>query len=87
MYCMLIFLIKFLHQISHFQFNPLSPITEDNEYYRKDPKFENEIHCVVFVVDSNSLANNISNAYLKKIREMQNEVRRLRKLLQFSCFY
>lgn len=62
-----------------YQFNPRSPISpEDKIHWRVNPKFEHQTHCLVFVVDANVMHPGIPRPLVKKIREMQDAVKRLR---------
>lgn len=66
------------HVKDGYKFNPRSPISEGDENYRKDPKFENQTHCVVFVVDSQVVHAGIPPAYVAKIAQLQEKIKQLR---------
>ncbi|XP_060575658.1 interferon-induced protein 44-like [Ruditapes philippinarum] len=62
-----------------YTFNPRSPISPENkDHWRVGPKFENQAHCVVFVVDANAMHSGIPQAFVRKIRQIQEAVKQLR---------
>ena len=64
-----------------FQFNPISPITDSSPDYRSQPSFEHKTHCVIFVVSAKTIHAGIPPAYVQKIKQLQDKVRRERKFL------
>ncbi|XP_060563079.1 interferon-induced protein 44-like [Ruditapes philippinarum] len=67
------------HIKNGYQFNPRSPISSENkDHWHVNPTFEDHIHCVVFVVDANVMHIGIPPAYVGKIRQIQDAVKRLR---------
>ncbi|XP_060583737.1 interferon-induced protein 44-like [Ruditapes philippinarum] len=66
------------HVKDGYTFNPRNPISPEHNHWRANPKFEHQTHCVVFVVDANVMHINIPQAYVRKIRELQDAVKRLR---------
>lgn len=60
-----------------YEFNPRTPISKDDRFYREDPQYKHQAHCVVFVVDGNAIQQHMPRHFLKKIKEMQEEIRRL----------
>ncbi|XP_060583735.1 interferon-induced protein 44-like [Ruditapes philippinarum] len=66
------------HVKDGYTFNPRSPISPEHNKWRANPEFEHQTHCVVFVVDANVMHIGIPPAYVRKIREIQDAVKRLR---------
>ncbi|XP_053387148.1 interferon-induced protein 44-like [Mercenaria mercenaria] len=54
-----------------YKFNPATPIDERSPEFRPEPKDNEKIHCVVFVLDATVAGNdNISDARRRKIKEL-----------------
>lgn len=71
----LIFLIKG-HVKKGYRFNPVSPIDEKSPQYRKEPSFRDQMHCVIFVVSASTIHAGIPSAYVQKIKQLQDRIRR-----------
>ncbi|XP_078017178.1 interferon-induced protein 44-like [Epinephelus lanceolatus] len=56
--------------MGHIEFNPLSKITEDDNYYNKDPTLKDQVHVLVCVVSAET-SNILSNEYVKKMRDVR----------------
>jgi hypothetical protein len=69
------------------QFNPRTPISKDDRFYRENPQYKHQAHCVVFVVDGNAIQQHMPRNFSKKIKEMQEEIRRLRKLMHCAYYH
>ncbi|XP_062597458.1 interferon-induced protein 44-like isoform X2 [Saccostrea cucullata] len=59
------------HIPEHYQFNPASHATPKVQGFLKNPKIEDRIHCVTFVIDASTI-DVITDAVLHHIKEIQN---------------
>ncbi|XP_053387742.1 interferon-induced protein 44-like [Mercenaria mercenaria] len=59
-----------------YKFNPATQIDERSPEFRPEPKDNEKIHCVVFVLDATVAGNdNISDARRRKIKELQTALK------------
>ncbi|XP_045210300.2 interferon-induced protein 44-like [Mercenaria mercenaria] len=72
----LVYLLKG-HIKKDYQFNPRSKIAESDPCYRRKPKAKHQIHCVVFVLDSTVVEENILGPYITKIKAFQEGTKNL----------
>lgn len=63
---------------SLFQFKPDRGLTEDDQYYNKDPSENDKVHVLVFVVPANT-AGSLSDGVLQKMNKIREEARDLGK--------
>lgn len=64
------------HITKGYTFNPSSPITEKSTEYRHKPNFENQMHCVIYVMSALTVNAGISPAYIQQIKQLQEKVKR-----------
>ncbi|XP_061167739.1 interferon-induced protein 44-like [Saccostrea echinata] len=61
------------HIPEHYQFNTASHATPKVQGFVRNPKLEDKIHCVVFVLDASTI-DVISEAVLRQIKEIQSVI-------------
>ncbi|XP_060583738.1 interferon-induced protein 44-like [Ruditapes philippinarum] len=67
------------HVKDGYMFDPRRPISRLNgNYWRECPRFEHQTHCVVFVADANVMHSGVPQAYVRKIKQIQDAVKQLR---------
>ncbi|XP_060586351.1 interferon-induced protein 44-like isoform X3 [Ruditapes philippinarum] len=71
----LTFLIKG-HVKNGYMFNPASPITKTSSYFRRNPTFQDQMHCVIFVMSATAIHAGIPSAYVQKIKQLQDKITR-----------
>ncbi|XP_053385978.1 interferon-induced protein 44-like [Mercenaria mercenaria] len=71
----IIFLLKG-HVKKGYKFNPAGPISESSAHFRRNPEFENQTHCVIFVMDAKTIYYGIPPAYVQKISYLQDKIKR-----------
>jgi len=62
------------HVPRDYKFNPVSPITPDDPYFKPNPKEEDKVHCIVYVVDAEALYGDIPQELKKRIHELQSSL-------------
>lgn len=55
-----------------YKFNPRSKISENDSHFRRKPKVEHWIHCVVFVLDVGMVDEAIVKPFMSKIKALQD---------------
>ncbi|XP_049417323.1 interferon-induced protein 44-like isoform X2 [Epinephelus fuscoguttatus] len=53
-----------------YTFNPLSKITEDDNYYNRDPTLKDQVHVLVYVISADT-SNILSDEHVVKMREVR----------------
>ncbi|XP_060586352.1 interferon-induced protein 44-like isoform X4 [Ruditapes philippinarum] len=71
----LTFLIKG-HIKNGYRFNPAGPIDKTSPYYRHNPTFQDQMHCVTFVMSAKAIHAGIPSAYEQKIKQLQEKITR-----------
>lgn len=66
------------HIKNRYKFNPVSPITNENRKYKRDPDMFDQMHCVIFVASAPSVHAGISPEYVQKIQQLQTKIKRAR---------
>uniref|UniRef100_A0A3B1K0H5 G domain-containing protein n=1 Tax=Astyanax mexicanus TaxID=7994 RepID=A0A3B1K0H5_ASTMX len=64
------------HVKEGYQFNPNSPLTELNLYYRKNPSMSDRIHCLVYVIPADRLSM-IDEDTIQKMQRVREEAKRM----------
>ncbi|KAL4219054.1 Interferon-induced protein 44-like [Mactra antiquata] len=64
------------HIKSNYKFDQDKAIDKESKFYRHNPKLEDKIHCVVFVIDAKTMKASISQAHVDKIKWIQNEIKK-----------
>lgn len=63
------------HVLRDYTFNPAKPISEEDPSWNPTPKFNDQIHCVVFVISSKSMYYGIPKEYVQKIGILQEKIK------------
>ncbi|XP_060581344.1 interferon-induced protein 44-like [Ruditapes philippinarum] len=69
-----IYLVKG-HIKNKYTFNPASPITPSDSNFRATPEPMDVIHCVIFVISAVDVYNDIPEMYIRKIGQLQDNLR------------
>ncbi|XP_060557638.1 interferon-induced protein 44-like [Ruditapes philippinarum] len=72
----LVYLLKG-HIKRGYKFNPRSKISETDPFFRTKPRIEDQIHCVVFVLDAGMVDEAIMKPYMSKIASLQERAHSL----------
>ncbi|KAL7886958.1 hypothetical protein AOLI_G00046790 [Acnodon oligacanthus] len=57
-------------------FNPKIPLSENSQYYLRDPSLNDQMHCLVNVIPADMISV-IKDDYVKKMKEVREEASRM----------
>ncbi|XP_036433808.1 interferon-induced protein 44-like [Colossoma macropomum] len=63
------------HVKEGYVFNPKIPLSDNNQYYLRDPGLNDKIHCLVNVIPADMISM-IKDDYIKKMKEVREEASR-----------
>ncbi|KAG9276836.1 interferon-induced protein 44-like isoform X1, partial [Astyanax mexicanus] len=64
------------HVKDGYPFNPNSPLSEPNHYYRKNPSMSDRIHCLVYVIPADKISM-IDEDTVQKMQRVREEAKRM----------